>query len=50
MIQEIVVAIIGVLLVAYIGRQLYRFFFTKSENNGACGCGSCHCNVSKKSK
>lgn len=50
MTQEIIVGIIGVLLIAYIAYKLYDFFFKKSADKGSCGCGSCHCNVSKKSK
>jgi len=50
MVQEIIVGLIGVSLIAYIIYKVYRFFTEKSEEKGICGCSSCHCNVAKKSK
>lgn len=50
MIQEIIVALIAILVLGILGYRVYLFFFVKNEGGGACGCSSCHCNVSKKSK
>ncbi len=50
MTQEIIVAIIGIALFAYLVYKLYKLFFVKNEKVGACGCSSCHCNLSKKEK
>lgn len=48
MIQEIIVAIIALLVIIYLGYKVYQFFFTKEGIKGACGCSDCHCNTSKK--
>jgi hypothetical protein len=50
MIQEIIVAIIGIVVFGILAYKLYAFFFIKNEASGACGCSSCHCNISKKMK
>ncbi len=48
MVQEIIVAIIGISVVAILVYRLYQFFFGKNKASGMCGCSSCHCNVAKK--
>lgn len=48
MIQEIIVAIIGIAVLVVLGRHIYKFFC--DDNRGACGCSSCHCNVTKTDK
>lgn len=50
MVQEIIVGIIGLLVVGYIAYKIYKLIFAKSEDSTMCGCGSCHCNNSKKIK
>lgn len=47
MIQEIIVIIIGLLVLAKLLKSIYNFFFSSKEKT-SCGCSSCHCNVSKK--
>lgn len=48
MIQEIIVAIIGLAVVGIVARRIYLFFFGKAKNDSVCGCSSCHCNTVKK--
>lgn len=50
MVQEIIVAIIGLVVAGTIVYKMYSFFFEKDKSGGACGCSSCHCNVPKKIK
>ncbi len=50
MIQEIIVAIIGLTVAGTVAYKMYTFFFVKEKSGGPCGCSSCHCNVSKKIK
>lgn len=48
MIQEIIVAIIGLIVSGTVGYRMYTFFFVKDKSGGPCGCSNCHCNVSSK--
>lgn len=50
MIQEIIVAIIGLMVAGTVAYKIYNFFFVKEKSGGSCGCSSCHCNVSEKVK
>lgn len=45
MVQEIIVAIIGFIVLGIVAYKIYSFFFVKNKPEGACGCSSCHCNV-----
>lgn len=47
MIQELIVAIIGVIVAIIIIYKIYSFFFVKDERKKSCGCSSCGCRVKK---
>lgn len=47
MIQEIIVILIGLIIVAILLYKIYSFIFTKKDKEG-CGCSSCHCGINKK--
>lgn len=49
MIQDVIVMLIGLIVLAILAYKVYAFFFIKKEN-GACGYSSCHCSSSKKKK
>ncbi len=46
--QEILVAIIGIVVGAIIIYKIYGFFFSKNPKTGSCGCSNCHCSSAKK--
>lgn len=48
MIQELIVALIGILVFFLVLRRLYSFFFVKKEKQKLCGCSGCACSVSHK--
>ncbi len=48
MIQEIIVAIIGILVLGIVVRRIYLFFFGKRQAENACKCSGCHYNAVKK--
>lgn len=48
MVQEIIVAVIGIATLGILGKRIYLFFFGKAKSGGNCGCSSCHCNTVKK--
>lgn len=50
MVQEIIVAIIGILVIGWIIYKVRLFFITKAEDKSYCGCSSCHCNINKKER
>lgn len=50
MLQEIIVGAIGILVFGWVASKIYSFFFGKNKGKTACGCSSCHCHVSEKSK
>lgn len=48
MIQEILVAIVGIIVLLIVISKVYKFFFSKEEQKNRCGCSGCHCNTAKK--
>lgn len=50
MIQEIIVAVVGLAVLGWIGYKVYSFFFGKNKGRTACGCSSCHCHVTEKTQ
>ncbi|MDR2955917.1 MAG: FeoB-associated Cys-rich membrane protein [Prevotella sp.] len=48
MTQEIIVALIGIIVALIVVFKLYRFFFTKNEQKNSCGCSSCGCSTKYK--
>lgn len=48
MIQEIIVAAIGIIVGIILIYKIFSFFFRSSKSKGSCGCSSCHCNTSQK--
>lgn len=48
MIQEIIVVIIGIAVLAILVRRIYLFFFSKAKERSGYGCSGCCCNTSKK--
>jgi len=50
MIQEIIVAIIGIAVLGLVIQRIYHFFRSDNKSEGACGCSSCHCNTTKIDK
>lgn len=50
MIQEIIVGAVGITVISVVAYKIYGFFFSKKEQKGSCGCSSCGCNTTKRSK
>lgn len=46
--QEIIVGIIGVGVALIIIYKIFRFFSSKNEQTGSCGCSNCGCSANKK--
>lgn len=48
MYQELIVAIIGILVFFLVLKKLYSFFFVKKEKQKLCGCNGCACSTAHK--
>lgn len=48
MYQEIIVAIIGISVALLVAYKIYKFFTSKNEQKGSCGCSNCGCNPKQR--